>query len=815
MTAIPIERIPAAAEGASPPVPCADARVRELRVRVDSGDFDLLSLDVFDTLVWRCVPRPTDVFFLLADEVRERGGLFASSSRESFVRERVQAEERARRRTPSLEVTLADIWAEFPSGYLRGLAPAQVAEIELEVERRLVRVDPALRDLLQRARARGMKTALVSDTYFTSGQIRALTGVEADFTLVSCEHGLSKHRGLHRVLLEQSGVPALRVLHVGDNLAADIEGPAVFDVARFWFPKYPEAYEAMSGAELPDTLNRRSAYLATDDAGLTALRGRAMFAAGSEYERWGAGVLGPVVSGFCGWVAERCAELGITDVLCLMREGRILKQVLDAQASGLATRELFVSRYLALKAAILEGSEEELERFVFRPSPQKRSKLLRQLGLEASDLRLAAGDALLTPAETKALVRRIARDPALRRKVVRASATVRRNLLRHVAAALGPGGPRKVAIVDLGYRGTIQEAMQRVFDHEGTGLASHGLYLVTGGEVHVTQASGAVAEGWLAENGQPIAMAHTFMRSPEIVEQSLMADCGTTLGHDDRGEPVLDEFRIPDEQRRQIAEIQRGLLAWAHRWARHRSEHGIADTGALKAHYQAICVRAVARPLDIELELFGHWQHDENFGSASARTLVEVTDLHEWERAHLSAHQLASLPHARVYWPFGFAHGISRTMGEAVANIFLRTVPPEVFASAEPPRHLVFYWDSGEGFDAREARIEEYRLNNRGRLWHRFSLRMGDSRILRFGLTVGLEGEVLQLAGARVRRRAPDGREQTADFPHEALEKSGYRHLHGGLYVVEADPALLVIPAPGLDGFTGEVDVDVFFSVMC
>jgi len=194
---------------------------------------------------------------------------------------------------------------------------------------------------------------------------------------------------------------------------------------------------------------------------------------------------------------------------------------------------------------------------------------------------------------------------------------------------------------------------------------------------------------------------------------------------------------------------------------------------------------------------------------------VEVTDLHEWERAHLSAHQLASLPHARVYWPFGFAHGISRTMGEAVANIFLRTVPPEVFASAEPPRHLVFYWDSGEGFDAREARIEEYRLNNRGRLWHRFSLRMGDSRILRFGLTVGLEGEVLQLAGARVRRRAPDGREQTADFPHEALEKSGYRHLHGGLYVVEADPALLVIPAPGLDGFTGEVDVDVFFSVMC
>ena len=807
------ERTSLAVELPGLPASHADARLRELCDLVDSGDFDLLSLDVFDTLVWRRVPQPADLFFLLADEVRASGGLFDSSSRESFVRERVRAEQRARRRTPAGEITLADIYAEVPRGYFNGVSPAEVAALEFEVEQRLVVVAPAMRDLLSRARARGLRTALVSDTYLRSGQIRALTGVDVDFIVVSCEHGRSKPGGLHQVLLGQSGVPAARILHVGDSRFADLDGPASLGLARFWLPRFPEAYDDLAGAELPSDLSQRAAYLLSDDAGLTALRGRVMFMASSEYERWGAGVVGPVISGFCEWVAERCGELGLTEVLCLMREGRILKQVLDAQAPGLRTREFFVSRYVVLKAAIFEGSETELERFVQRPSKQRCSELLDQLGLDPADLPWVDVRASLTPEQTMALVRSVARDPSARGKVVRASATARRNLLAHVAAVLGPGRQRRVAVVDLGYHGTIQGALQRIFDHEGTGITTHGLYLITGDKVHTAQASGAAVEGWLAGNGQPVAVAHTYVRSPEIVEQSLMADCGTTLGHDEQGEPILDEFRIPAEQRHQIAEVQRGLLLWAREWARHRVAYEVTGTRSLRALYQAICIRSVARPLDLELELFGSWQHDENFGLAVAHAMAEATDLHEWERAHLSAHQLASLLPRQVHWLFGFAYGISRTMGEAVAGIFLRTAKPEAFDSAAPPRHLVFYCDSGRGFCAEEARIEKYRLNNRGCLWHRIRLDAGGRTILRFGLTLGMAGERLRLTGVRVHRRPAGGEEQVETYPHEVLEKSGYRLLHGDLYLVEDDPALIVIPAAGLHGFTGTVDVDLFFSL--
>lgn len=790
----------------------ADPRIQDLERLVDSGDFDLLSLDVFDTLVWRMVPVPTDAFYLLAAEVRRRGALRASSSIESFVRERVGAEKRARAFARGGEVTLEEIYGEFPAGYLKGLPPRDLPAIELAIERQLVRVRPEMRALLERARARGLTTALVSDTYFDRRQILMLAGVEVDHVIVSSQHRISKHAGLHRVLIEAAGVPPQRILHVGDNHAADVEGPSVFQVARYWLRKFPDEYADVVAAELPQVTGARAPCVLEHDRGLTALRGRTQHECDDPYERWGAGILGPVVAGFCDWVAERCRENGIGDALCLMREGRLLKQVLDVGGGGLVAHELFVSRLVARKASIFDATEEELRHFVFRPaSALARGHVLEQLGLDPNELGEPA--TILDSAALLELVRQVARDPARRRRVAEGSARARAGLLAHLARLWGDTPPRRVAVVDLGYRGTIQECLQKIFDRERLGVATHGLYLVTGGKVHLAQATGCAIEGWLAENGHPISIAHTFMRSPEIVEQSLMADCGTTLGHRPDGEPLLDATHIPAGQRAQIAAIQRGVLRWALGWSDHRRAHALPDTEALTPLYRAICVRSVARPLPVELELFGGWRHDENFGSTATRTLTEVKDLHPWEKSHLSAHQLASLPSGRLYWPFGFARELSESMAEAVAHIFLRTATPETFDSGLAPGCFTFLWDSGGGFGPETASLREFRVNNRGRVWHRVSLSLADETHLRYGFMIGAPGELVTLTGIRVRVRPKGGEERVIEHPPEAIEKVGYRELTASHLLVGDAPALLVIPAPAGGRFTGTLDLDLFVAV--
>ena len=791
-----------------------DQRIQRLYQYIDSQEFNLLSLDVFDTTVYRCVARPTDVFFLLAGKLQQKKCLHASSSPESFVRERINAENRARaKKYYCTEVTLKEIYDEFPVGYFRNFSPDEAVDAELSIERYVVCLHPDIRDLLAYAKEKGLKTAFVSDTYFTADQIGKLVGIDVDHVILSCEYNVSKYNGLHQYLLDESGIKPERILHVGDNRAADIDGPEIFNIERFWFRKLPEKFEGLLERELPEILSERARFIRSDEQGLTFTRCWAANVSHTDYEVWGASVLGPIIGGFTDWIVDKCRAMELKHVFCLMREGDILKKVLDLYGEpGVQFHKLYISRFAALKAAIYDASEAELSAFVYRPSPQKLSRILGQLGLTFQDIE-GVDDKVLSPEETAEWIHAVSNNPDLRQKVVRSSKEARTHLITHMERLLDLSSLQEVGIVDLGYKGTIQACLQIVLNREKPGTKTRGLYLVTGGDVYQTQATGATAEGWLAENGQPLSMAHTFMRSPEIVEQSLMAECGTTLGHDENGEPLLDEVYIPEIQNDQIRQIQKGMLTFCQRWSQRTVLTGNDTVEALRNFYQRICIRLVTEPLDIELTLFGNWEHDENFGSNNSRPLLGCT-LDEKELRHASVHQLASLSSADVYWPCGLAKTMGDSLGTAVANVFMRSVSPDAFDSGLPPQQIIFYWDDGGGFNKKNARVDTYRLNNRNRVWKRFSLEMDNADNRMFGLSFGLIGEVVQFSGVNLHLFPEEGDKRTIQFEPDNIEKMGCRKLYGNLFIIDEDPALFVVPTPELVRFAGKVHVDVFFALI-
>ena len=233
----------------------------------------------------------------------------------------------------------------------------------------------------------------------------------------------------------------------------------------------------------------------------------------------------------------------------------------------------------------------------------------------------------------------------------------------------------------------------------------------------------------------------------------------------------------------------------------------------IRNYCRRICIRLVTEPMDIELALFGDWEHDENFGSNRSRPLLGCT-LDERELNHASVHQLASLSSAEVYWPCGLARLMGESLGTAVANVFMRSVSPDAFDSGLPPQQIIFYWDDGSGFNKQNARVDTYRLNNRNRIWKRFSLEMDNADNLMFGLSFGLVGEVVQLSGVNLHFFPAEGDKRTISFEPDTIEKMGCRNLHGNLYIVEEDPALFIIPTPELVRFAGKVHVDVFFALI-
>jgi hypothetical protein len=276
----------------------------------------------------------------------------------------------------------------------------------------------------------------------------------------------------------------------------------------------------------------------------------------------------------------------------------------------------------------------------------------------------------------------------------------------------------------------------------------------------------------------------------------------------------LDTTHIPATQRAQIAQVQHGALAFADRWAAYRAEHGPAQADALRGLCRGITERTIARPLEKELELFSAWQHDENFGSGEVRSLTTVTDLHDWERAHLSAHQLASLPHSRVYWPFGFAWQQSRATGEAVAHLFLRSAEPAAFEHPAGPQALTFFWDDGSGFRDEASAADEATLDARGRAWHRATLQLRGEPLQAVAVALGQPGDVLRIAGLRAHWRSETGVVTHTECASESLVYSGFTEIAPGLVRATGTPALFVAPLAAPEAFRGEVDIDLFFTLL-
>lgn len=115
-----------------------DARLKTLADDLASSRYTVLSLDVFDTLLWRRVPEPIDVFFQVGDALKRRALLCERVSVVQFAELRAAAEKAARAeaeaRTGSREILLQDIYMALPAHIWRD-DQSRLTAIDVEVER--------------------------------------------------------------------------------------------------------------------------------------------------------------------------------------------------------------------------------------------------------------------------------------------------------------------------------------------------------------------------------------------------------------------------------------------------------------------------------------------------------------------------------------------------------------------------------------------------------------------------------------------------------------------------------------------------------
>lgn len=323
--------------------------------------YDVISFDVFDTLVFRLFSRPEEVFDLIGLKLRCP----------DFKRLRMAAEEKARekklRAQATREVTLEEIWAVLSEE--TGIPEPTGVQAEWACELSCCHANPYMRRVVQALLAQGKQVVATSDMYLGEARVRLLleqcgySGFSACY--VSCSCGKSKSDGaLYRLIRRQNGM-ALAYAHVGDHRHADVEKARRAQFAPFYYPNVNlvgNRYRAQPLSHLTGGV-----YRALVNTQLHS--GLSQFS--REYE-YGFVYGGLFAAGYCRFIHDYALSHGVEKLLFLSRDGAVLLQAYRLLYPEESSRAVYAywSRLAAVKLTAACFKQEYFRRFLFHKAGQ-------------------------------------------------------------------------------------------------------------------------------------------------------------------------------------------------------------------------------------------------------------------------------------------------------------------------------------------------------------------------------------------------------------------------------------------------------------
>ena len=339
---------------------------------------ELLTLDFFDTLVTRNVAQPTHVLAEVEQRlVQEHGPRWRG-----YGLQRVRAEQRAR--MAALEddkyrdVTHVEVLNELAIAMKLSLAETELARIaECVAEVDAAQAVPFGRELFTEARTRGIALLVVSDNYMPASQLMEMahragfTSLMQSEVMVSCEHGGLKHNGrLWREVLDITGVTPRKILHVGDDVAADVTQPSRLGITTYRDPRMRVTHRHMENTS-PDVvpLSRIEA----------TLRDETYVSGWDSAHNIGASALAVLVAAQIRDVRTVLAQREVAGVYFAARDGWLAHQVWSqtlAHTTGTPGQYLAFSRSVFGRANLTVVDDAVALRFV----DQHERLTIRQLG---------------------------------------------------------------------------------------------------------------------------------------------------------------------------------------------------------------------------------------------------------------------------------------------------------------------------------------------------------------------------------------------------------------------------------------------------
>jgi FMN phosphatase YigB (HAD superfamily) len=670
----------------------------------------LVTFDVWDTLLRRdCHPDEVKLqsarYLLISSFILLRQAFWDLAT---LFRARQAAEAEATVR-PGEDCLLEDALALWLSRVLKpeiyhvhaDRLRAALLDHELTAERRGLRADSGISGLLPLITA---PKVFVSDFYMPEASVRKLLA-EADMDrffvkgYVSAEVGATKRDGqLFDQVLKDFAEDPPDILHVGDRREADIEAAQSRGIEALHYELgseqrrqewYGNAFEARLQGDLAPHSRRVMALL----EGLAQ-----QYQTDLGDDRRAAGVrLAPLFVSFVLRILTDAIGRNVDRVFFFRREGVFLSRLYEAvreadpfNMKSAPSVVLDVSRSATFAASIESLTPQELMRLWSLYDTQSFEALALSLNLSEELARASAGAhgleyrrPVARPWQDKAFCAALADAPL--RKHAEARFREQRQRLRAYLREAGFSADlaKEQLLVDIGWRGTIQDNLEIV-----TGQKSVGHYLGLFRYLS-PQGKNSVKVGWLGNenDGGELGLE-------DVAPFEALCSCpgGSVVEYDSDGQSVQPRrVSLPQEDdviRHQIAPIQEGVLAAVPALCDYVRLHGLTAEDLLPLA-RALAHGLMESPPSCIADAFFALPHNERFGNGEVYDFGANDLVRDLEAASDSAalHAAAQETLSKLRWPSAIGRRSEVvTWAQSAETDRRHSLPTRLFVAQLPPR---------------------------------------------------------------------------------------------------------------------------------
>lgn len=274
-------------------------------------NYKIVSFDIFDTLLKRKVNDPEDIFQLMQLEIKNKVP--------NFKERRKDAEKRARLINSPREITLDDIYNNFPG--LPEIQKYSLKNLELKFEKQALVPNKPIVDLFNKCIQTNKKVFIISDMYLPLSFIKSTLeelGISGYTKIyLSSDKHLTKRSGLlFDLYLKENSLKAQDCIHIGDSWKSDYKNPKSRNIVTIHIPKN---INCSTKSKLNDQYLDNFIYLNTINKGIN-----------DPYYEFGYKKFGPFLWGYVKWLHWNFKKNNIKKVFFFSRDGYIMKKAYDS-----------------------------------------------------------------------------------------------------------------------------------------------------------------------------------------------------------------------------------------------------------------------------------------------------------------------------------------------------------------------------------------------------------------------------------------------------------------------------------------------------